>query len=204
MRCCFYWLGLSKFCHSLQVNNLSTSLLSLLLLPTMVRTARDYEVIPRLVIVSSEVHYWIKLPENILNEPKLFETLSLQDNFYKYAACDALLRCSIIMNYPGPGTATLSPNVGTSLYSESVLIFTLDSLQHSLHPRACIAAFIHILECGCHDVKPWILCLRNKEGLHWVEGCVRHAHDQAHCVYHRARKSSVGLGRAGREELADR
>ncbi|TFK39464.1 hypothetical protein BDQ12DRAFT_649951 [Crucibulum laeve] len=42
---------------TVQVNDLSLSLLALRLLPRMVETARKYSTTPRLVLVSSEVHY---------------------------------------------------------------------------------------------------------------------------------------------------
>ncbi|KDQ57850.1 hypothetical protein JAAARDRAFT_35543 [Jaapia argillacea MUCL 33604] len=49
---------------SLKVNYLSTALLSLLLLPAMDRTAREHKTKPHLVIVSSEVHFWAKIPDD--------------------------------------------------------------------------------------------------------------------------------------------
>ncbi|KAJ3507674.1 hypothetical protein NLJ89_g6175 [Agrocybe chaxingu] len=44
-----------------QTNNLATSLLALLLLPRMLETAKQHNTLPRLVIVSSDVHYWSRL-----------------------------------------------------------------------------------------------------------------------------------------------
>jgi NAD(P)-dependent dehydrogenase (short-subunit alcohol dehydrogenase family) len=47
--------------HRFQVSCLSTPLMALLLLPTMLKTAREHSTVPRLVVVSSEVHYWPQL-----------------------------------------------------------------------------------------------------------------------------------------------
>ncbi|KAJ3507672.1 hypothetical protein NLJ89_g6172 [Agrocybe chaxingu] len=47
-----------------QTNNLSTSLLGLLLLPRMLETAKQHNSLPRLAIVSSDVHYWSKFGSN--------------------------------------------------------------------------------------------------------------------------------------------
>ena len=55
--------------HSLQVNNLSTSLLALLLLPRMIATAKTHNTTPRLVIVASEVHYWTKIEPVVTDSP---------------------------------------------------------------------------------------------------------------------------------------
>lgn len=62
--------------HSLQINNLSTSLLSLLLAPRLIETAAKFNVVPRLVLVSSEVHYWSEVPKAILDKPSMLEALS--------------------------------------------------------------------------------------------------------------------------------
>ena len=45
------------------VNVISTFLLALLLLPKLKATAREFNINPRLTIVSSEVHGWSKFPE---------------------------------------------------------------------------------------------------------------------------------------------
>ena len=58
---------LAKHClSSVQVNNLSTSLLALLLLPRMLETADKYNTSPRLVVVASEVHYWAVVDKDLL------------------------------------------------------------------------------------------------------------------------------------------
>ncbi|KAJ7466914.1 hypothetical protein FB451DRAFT_1259505 [Mycena latifolia] len=50
---------------ALQVNCLSTPLVAFLLLPHMMRTARTYNTVPRLVVVASEVHYWSTIPKSV-------------------------------------------------------------------------------------------------------------------------------------------
>ena len=64
---CFYlvcWTSGEQGC-SLQVNHLGTALLSLLLLPHLVDTGKKFGSTSRLVIVSSVVHYWAILPEDV-------------------------------------------------------------------------------------------------------------------------------------------
>jgi len=52
-----------------QVNNLCTSLVALRLLPIMLRTAEQHRTSPRIVIVSSEVHYWARLDNDVIDSP---------------------------------------------------------------------------------------------------------------------------------------
>ncbi|KIY65747.1 short-chain dehydrogenase [Cylindrobasidium torrendii FP15055 ss-10] len=68
---------------SLQVNNLSTPLLALRLLPLMKRTSKDYATTPRLVVVSSGVHYNAQVPAlmEVLSAPRLLEKLSEESSF---------------------------------------------------------------------------------------------------------------------------
>ncbi|KAJ3556542.1 hypothetical protein NM688_g1967 [Phlebia brevispora] len=61
---------------SLQVNHLSTALLSILLLPNIARTARANGTLSRLVIVASETHFWSKFDDELLDAPSLLRTLS--------------------------------------------------------------------------------------------------------------------------------
>ncbi|KAJ7089873.1 hypothetical protein B0H15DRAFT_839583 [Mycena belliarum] len=64
---------------SLQVNDLSTPLMALLLLPIMVKTAKDHATIPRLVVVSSEVHYWVTIDKSLIEGPNLFKVLGSKE-----------------------------------------------------------------------------------------------------------------------------
>ncbi|KAJ3556541.1 hypothetical protein NM688_g1969 [Phlebia brevispora] len=60
----------------LQINHLSTALLSILLLPNLARTARANGTLSRLVIVSSESHFWLKFDVALLDATSLLCTLS--------------------------------------------------------------------------------------------------------------------------------
>lgn len=54
------------FCvHRLQSNNLGPELLALLLLPTMIKTAKTFAVTPRLVVLTSSLHT-LAGPEDIV------------------------------------------------------------------------------------------------------------------------------------------
>lgn len=56
--------------NRMQVNVLSQELLSILLLPKMFKTAQKYNTLPRIVVVSSEVHYWAEFDFNsVVEEP---------------------------------------------------------------------------------------------------------------------------------------
>ncbi|MCJ1312732.1 hypothetical protein MMC25_006408 [Agyrium rufum] len=55
-------------------NVVCTFLLALMLLPKMRETAAKFRTLPRLAIVSSEVHMWTDIPERV--NPRLFEALS--------------------------------------------------------------------------------------------------------------------------------
>ncbi|KAJ6512135.1 hypothetical protein C8R47DRAFT_1093696 [Mycena vitilis] len=59
----------------LQVNCLSMPLLSLLLLPHMVRTAREHSTVPRIVVVASEVHFWASIEKRVAETPNILTTL---------------------------------------------------------------------------------------------------------------------------------
>lgn len=59
---------------TITVNVISTFLLALLLIPKLQATGRQFNTVPRLTVVTSEVHSFVKLPE--WKEPSLFGTLS--------------------------------------------------------------------------------------------------------------------------------
>ncbi|KAJ3553195.1 hypothetical protein NM688_g3744 [Phlebia brevispora] len=61
---------------SLQVNHLSTALLSILLLPNLVRTARQNGTHSRLVVVSSDFHFLTKLDDELLDAPNILRKFS--------------------------------------------------------------------------------------------------------------------------------
>ena len=64
---------------SLQVNHLGTSLLSLLLLPSMVNTANQASTVSRLVIVSSDVHYFTKISKDAQSAPNILAKLNSKE-----------------------------------------------------------------------------------------------------------------------------
>ncbi len=63
----------------LQVNDLSPSLLAILLLPHLKETAKQYRTVPRLVLVSSDVHYWTKIEGEALSSSNTFEVLGSEE-----------------------------------------------------------------------------------------------------------------------------
>ncbi|KAJ6595764.1 hypothetical protein DFH09DRAFT_1259000 [Mycena vulgaris] len=60
---------------SLQVNCLSTPLLALLLLPLMIKTSKEHSTLPRIVVVSSEVHYWISIEKDLVENPGMLKAM---------------------------------------------------------------------------------------------------------------------------------
>ncbi|KAF5325665.1 hypothetical protein D9611_000371 [Ephemerocybe angulata] len=67
--------------ESLQVNNLSTSLLCLRLAPRLVETSMKYGTRPRIVVVSSEMHYGVSFPEKVYDDGQesSFQVLSSRE-----------------------------------------------------------------------------------------------------------------------------
>ncbi|RUP08581.1 hypothetical protein BC936DRAFT_140119, partial [Jimgerdemannia flammicorona] len=59
---------------TLQVNHLSTMLLTLLLLPAIRRTAASPTWAPRIILLASEMHFWMALPER--TAPNLLTALN--------------------------------------------------------------------------------------------------------------------------------
>ncbi|KAF7357962.1 NAD(P)-binding protein [Mycena venus] len=60
---------------SIQVNSLATPLVALLLLPRMMQTAREYGTVPRIVVVTSELHHWGSIPKEVLARGGALTTL---------------------------------------------------------------------------------------------------------------------------------
>ncbi|KAJ7147553.1 hypothetical protein C8R43DRAFT_1097223 [Mycena crocata] len=61
--------------RDLQVNCLSMPLLALLVLPHMVRTAREHSTAPRIVIVASEVHHFTTIEKSVTDRADILVTL---------------------------------------------------------------------------------------------------------------------------------
>jgi retinol dehydrogenase-12 len=80
-----------RYCR-LQVNSLSTPLLALLLLPIMIRTAKEHSTLPRLVVVASGVHYWITIDKKLGENPELLKTLGSAEHCTTRYLCSSFLR----------------------------------------------------------------------------------------------------------------
>ncbi|TFK54182.1 NAD(P)-binding protein [Heliocybe sulcata] len=66
---------------TLHVNHLATALCSLLLLPRLLKTASEFGVQTRLVVVSSGVHYWTSITEPVRNSPNILKKLNEKESF---------------------------------------------------------------------------------------------------------------------------
>ncbi|KZV80721.1 NAD(P)-binding protein [Exidia glandulosa HHB12029] len=64
---------------TLQVNHISTALLCILLVPLLNKTAQTFSVFPRIVIISSEMHFFATVEDKVRARPRLLETLSSQE-----------------------------------------------------------------------------------------------------------------------------
>ncbi|KAJ7837944.1 hypothetical protein B0H13DRAFT_1651258 [Mycena leptocephala] len=60
---------------SLQVNCLSTPLLAFLLIPVMIKTAQQHSTVPRLVVVSSGLHYRSEIDKRVAENPNMLKTI---------------------------------------------------------------------------------------------------------------------------------
>ncbi|KAJ7173561.1 hypothetical protein C8R46DRAFT_1083145 [Mycena filopes] len=70
---------------SLQVNCLSGPLLALRLLPAMIKTAQEHSTVPRIVVVSSEVHYYKDIEKKVCENPDILKTLGSSEYCTKRA-----------------------------------------------------------------------------------------------------------------------
>jgi len=73
------WLTHFKF--SVQINDISTGLLAILLIPTLLKTAKEHITCPRIVVVGSETHHWVSLKPSLLNQPSPLRTLSESEEY---------------------------------------------------------------------------------------------------------------------------
>ncbi|KAJ2919907.1 hypothetical protein MD484_g391, partial [Candolleomyces efflorescens] len=96
--------------ESLHVNNLSTSLLCLLLAPRMVETGERYKTKPRLVVVASEVHYWTTLKDEVFESGSAFRTISSKEYghtvlnvFFTRSLAGIMADTPVIVNCVNPG-----------------------------------------------------------------------------------------------------
>ncbi|KAL0571588.1 hypothetical protein V5O48_010367 [Marasmius crinis-equi] len=67
---------------TIQVNVLGPALHVILHLPKLLETVKKYpETTPRIVMVSSDVHYWAAFPVEVVNASKPLETMNLEDHW---------------------------------------------------------------------------------------------------------------------------
>ncbi|RUS30119.1 hypothetical protein BC938DRAFT_479832 [Jimgerdemannia flammicorona] len=127
---------------TLQVNHLSTMLLTLLLLPAIRRTTASLTWAPRIILLTSEVHYWADLPErtapNILTTlnnstawdtanryrvTKLFNVLFVQELARRLARSPLLGDRSIVVSSVNPGLTNTNIGVGSLSFIVKKLLF---------------------------------------------------------------------------------
>ncbi|KAK0443292.1 hypothetical protein EV421DRAFT_543423 [Armillaria borealis] len=70
--------GLTGFL-SLHTNNLGPGLLAIRMIPKLLETARKHSVVPRLVIVASDVHYRTTIEKDVIAGPSILAKLSDKD-----------------------------------------------------------------------------------------------------------------------------
>jgi hypothetical protein len=101
------------------VNNLSTSLLCLLLAPRILETAQKFGGRPRIVIVASEVHYFTSLDDaQVINATSSFQALSAKEFCTPEYVSTAFLTFTLA-NYATP-TGKWMPD--TSILNVSLLM----------------------------------------------------------------------------------
>lgn len=122
----------------LQINHLSTALISFLLLPNLVRAARLHGSTSRLVVVTSEMSFLGKFDDDVLAQPQILSTLGSQ-------------------TYCTP--KVMGDRYSTSKRELSYLSFftccrlTLSrSPKRSVHPRILPAPFTHCRSCSRANV----------------------------------------------------
>jgi NAD(P)-dependent dehydrogenase (short-subunit alcohol dehydrogenase family) len=111
-----HWSISEGYERTITVNVISTFLLALLLLPKLKSTARQFNIEPRITIVSSEVHAWTKFPE--WTAPSAFDALNNKEktNFEERYPTSKLLEVlvvrhiapqlegsGVVLNYLNPG-----------------------------------------------------------------------------------------------------
>ncbi|KAK0458363.1 uncharacterized protein EV420DRAFT_1270603 [Desarmillaria tabescens] len=64
---------------TLHTNNLGPGLLAIRMIPKMLETARKHSVVPRLVIVASDVHYWTTIEKDVIASPRILVKLSSKE-----------------------------------------------------------------------------------------------------------------------------
>ena len=100
---------------TITVNVISTFLLALLMLPKLKETSKKYNIQPRLIIVSSEVHGWTKFAErnatNVFNELSNKSTANMGERYPTSKLLEVLAVREIAPKLTGSGVVlnTLNP-----------------------------------------------------------------------------------------------
>ncbi len=74
----YQWMRTNCFL-SLHTNNLGPGLIAICMIPKLLETACKYSVNPRLVIVASNVHYWMSIEKDVIDGPSILAKLSDKD-----------------------------------------------------------------------------------------------------------------------------
>ncbi|KDQ57852.1 hypothetical protein JAAARDRAFT_47666 [Jaapia argillacea MUCL 33604] len=122
----------------LKVNYLSTALLSLLLLPSMIRTAAEHSAAPRLVVVASEMHFWARIPDQAIAASRILECINTRKNtpterYRETKLLDILFVRALASHLP-----TSSPIIPASVNPG----FCYSSLQRNITFPASIATYL--------------------------------------------------------------
>ncbi|PPQ97552.1 hypothetical protein CVT26_002337 [Gymnopilus dilepis] len=131
-----------------QVNYLSSSLLFLLLLPRMIKTAVEHRTRPRLVIVSSDVHYWATIPDQLLAAHRPLRFYGSQDNFS-------------IINKTQVHVCRMTPQQLISFLLSVINVFFIRALNERLQTTYLIANAVNPGYCYSHirSTFPWYKAL---------------------------------------------
>ncbi|KAJ7893281.1 hypothetical protein B0H13DRAFT_2037540 [Mycena leptocephala] len=159
---------------ALQISCLSTPLIALLLLPSMLKTAREHSTLPRLVVVSSEVHYWAAIDKSVAENADMLKTMGsaeyctptkMASSYVLTKLLNLLLTRALNARLP-PGTPliinTVNPGLCRSELTRRITgiagaltalfdyIFAFSTEVGSRHLVALRGAFIH----GCRVTEP--------------------------------------------------
>ncbi|KAG6856450.1 hypothetical protein H0H87_004415 [Tephrocybe sp. NHM501043] len=117
---------------SLQVNCLSLFLLALRLLPQMIKTASEHNTHPRLVTVTSEVHFWSQL-QKTMPEKDIYKTINTKEY------CTSAVMEGRYMDTKRNSLQTLQRDDSQILTRNTVLdILFYQALNERLGPRSPI------------------------------------------------------------------
>ncbi|KAL0573163.1 hypothetical protein V5O48_008794 [Marasmius crinis-equi] len=124
---------------SLQVNVLGPALHAILHLPKLLETAKKYqEITPRIVMVSSDVHYWATFPAEVTNVPKPLEAMNSKETwkstnrYPESKALDVMFTRALQALLPSITCCSLNPGL---CYTELDRNTTGDAAKHISESR---------------------------------------------------------------------